>query len=74
MRFLYFLAISFILYQIAKGLYRRFLAPPSGSRPEMVRQPPPRREIDYSKVKEARYREVESRRVESRESEEKRDG
>jgi hypothetical protein len=66
MRFLYYLSLAFVLYLIAKGVYRRFLAPPPGGRPEMVRQSPPRREIDYSKIKDATYREVESRRVEGR--------
>ncbi len=58
MRFLYFLALAFILYYVAKGVYRRFLTPPPASNPDLVRQAPSRRDLDYSKVKDANYRDV----------------
>ena len=58
MRFLYFIALAFILYHVAKGVYRRFLAPPPPSNPDLVRQTPSRREIDYSKIKDANYRDL----------------
>ena len=73
MRFLTFLAVAFILYHVAKGVFRRLLAPPPSSRrPDLERQTPSRRDLDYSKIKDATYREVERGESRSRGVEESR--
>jgi hypothetical protein len=70
-RFLLYIAITFILYQIARAFVRRLLGPrprprrPAANNPEPERVDPSRTplpvkgpRIDYSKVRDARYRDL----------------